>query len=228
MWYLKNQVWFDVCISNFAISTFIVNHKNLYMIISEDLLVAYGADYEKYEMNQIIFREGGLPKFYFQIVTGIVELNNYHEDGKEFTHNILSGGQSFGESLLFNDKPYPMTAVSKTQCTILKLNKTDFFNLLNQNHEVCLNMFKCLSDRLYYKYTMLFSMSSLDPSFKIKTIMDYLKGYNCTDEKYSFQIPLTRQQIANLTGLRVETVVRTVKKMESEQVVQIENGKIYY
>jgi CRP-like cAMP-binding protein len=198
------------------------------MIISEDLLLAYGADYEKYKANQIIFREGSIPQFYFQIVNGTVELNNYHEDGKEFTLNILADGQSFGESLLFNDKAYPMTAICKTECEILKLNKTDFLKLLNLNPEVSLNIFKCLSDRLYYKYTMLFSMSSLDPAFKIKTIMDYLKGYNCTTKKYSFQIPLTRQQIANLTGLRVETVVRTVKKMESEQVVKIENGKIYY
>ncbi|MBT2623504.1 cyclic nucleotide-binding domain-containing protein [Chryseobacterium sp. ISL-6] len=34
---------------------------------------------------------------------GTVELNNYHEDGKEFTLNILSDGQSVGKSLLFSD-----------------------------------------------------------------------------------------------------------------------------
>jgi CRP-like cAMP-binding protein len=198
------------------------------MIISEDLLLAHGADYEKYENNAIVFREGILPQFYFQIVTGVIELTNYHEDGKEFTHNILSDGQSFGESLLFSDKLYPTTAICKTKCTILKLNKTDFINLLLRNPDVALNMFRCLSDRLYYKYTMLFSMSSLDPSFKIKTIMDYLKDYNCSSDKFSFQVPLTRQQIANLTGLRVETVIRAVKKMESERVLLIEGGKIYY
>ncbi|SDR10154.1 cAMP-binding domain of CRP or a regulatory subunit of cAMP-dependent protein kinases [Chryseobacterium soldanellicola] len=198
------------------------------MIISENLLLAYGADYEKYEASQIIFNEGSLPKFYFQIVDGIIELNNYHEDGKEFTQNILSSGQSFGESLLFNDKPYPMNAVSKTDCTILKLPKTDFLSLLSQNPQVSLDLFKCLSDRLFYKYIMLFNVSSQDPLSKIKTVMNYLKDYNSSSHPYSFQVPLTRQQIANLTGLRVETVIRTVKKMENEKLVKIENGKIFY
>lgn len=198
------------------------------MIISEDLLLAYGADYENYEVNQTIFHEGSLPKFYFQIVNGVVELNNYHEDGKEFTQNILSDGQSFGESLLFNDKVYPMSAIARTECRILKLPKNDFLNLLNQNPEASLKMFRCLADRLYYKYIMLFNISSSDPSFKIKTIMDYLKGYNSNGDRYSFQVPLTRQQLANLTGLRVETVIRTVKKMENESMLKIENGKIYY
>ncbi|MDQ0593865.1 CRP-like cAMP-binding protein [Chryseobacterium ginsenosidimutans] len=198
------------------------------MIIPEDLLLAFGANYEKYESNEIIFHEGSLPKFYFQIVNGTVELSNYHEDGKEFTQNILSNGQSFGESLIFNDKPYPMTAIAKTTCNILKLPKSDFLNLLSQNPKVSLDVFKCLADRLYYKYIMLFNVSSNDPLFKVKAIMNYLKGYNSNNKPYSFQVPLTRQQIANLTGLRVETVIRSVKKLENERVLKIEKGKIFY
>ncbi|WP_415324773.1 Crp/Fnr family transcriptional regulator [Chryseobacterium sp. MMS23-Vi53] len=196
------------------------------MIISEDLLLAYGANYETFEVNQTIFYEGNLPKFYFQIVNGIVELNNYHEDGKEFTQNILSDGQSFGESFLFDDKVYPTNATAKSTCKILKLSKNDFFNLLNRNPEVSSKMFRCLADTLYNKYIMLFNIASPDPSSKIKTVMDCLKGSD--SEKYSFQVPLTRQQLANLTGLRVETVIRTIKKMHQNNLVRLENRKIFY
>lgn len=196
------------------------------MIISEDLLLAYGASYETYEINEVIFHEGSVPKFYFQIVTGIVELNNYHEDGKEFTQNILYKGQSLGESFLFDDKYYPANATAKTECSILKLSKNDFLHLLEQNKEVCSGMFRWLADRLYDKYIMLFNISSPDPSSKIKTVMDHLKGKG--GDKYSFQIPLTRQQLANLTGLRVETVIRTIKKMHNNHQLKIENRKIYY
>ncbi|WP_370899668.1 Crp/Fnr family transcriptional regulator [Chryseobacterium gossypii] len=198
------------------------------MIIDENLLLEYGAKYENYKADEIIFRAGSLPKFYFQIVKGTVELSNYHEDGKEFTQNILMDGQCFGESLLFNDKAYPMNAVAKNECTILKLTKAEFYSLLSQNPETTFNMFRCLADRLYYKYIMLFNISSPDPSFKIKTIMDYYKDYNSDKSPYSYQVPLTRKQIANLTGLRIETVIRTVKKMEKEDILKIENGKIYY
>ncbi|HAO29181.1 MAG TPA: Crp/Fnr family transcriptional regulator [Chryseobacterium indologenes] len=197
------------------------------MIISEDLLLAYGANYETFEANETIFHEGNLPKFYFQISHGIVELNNYHEDGKEFTQNILSDGQSFGESFLFDDKGYPTNATAKTACTVIKLCKTDFFNLLNQNQDVSSRMFKCIADRLYYKYVMLFNVSSPDPVLKIKTVMDCLKGDH-DHHKHSFQIPLTRQQLANLTGLRVETVIRTIKKMHNINLVKVHNRRIFY
>jgi len=197
------------------------------MIISEDLLLAYGANYESFEANQTIFHEGNLPKFYYQIINGIVELNNYHEDGKEFIQNILHGGESFGESFLFDEKTYPTNATAKTSCTVLKLSKADFFNLLDQNPEVSSKMFKCLAERLYYKYVMLFNVSSPDPLNKLKTVMDYLKGNN-DNNKYSFQIPLTRQQLANLTGLRVETVIRTIKKMHNAHLIKVQNRKIFY
>lgn len=39
-------------------------------------------------------------------------------------------------------------------------------------------------------------------------------------------IDLTRQQIADLTGLRVETVIRTLKRLESDSKVQIINSKV--
>ena len=42
------------------------------------------------------------------------------------------------------------------------------------------------------------------------------------------QICLTRQEIADFTGLRVETVIRTLKRMEQENKIEIRNRKLYY
>jgi len=197
------------------------------MILGEDLLLAYGAKYQTYAANQKIFSEGNNPKFYFQIVKGVVELNNYHFDGREFIQNILTTGQSLGESLLFNDHSYPMNAIAKTECQLLKISKVDFLNLLVRNPEVSSNVFSCMSEKLYNNYLMMFGMSSFDPLIKVKTVLDAFKGSQ-SDKSVTFLIPLTRQQLANLTGLRVETVIRTVKKMEKENLLKIKNGKILY
>lgn len=196
------------------------------MIISEDLLVAHGAVYEHFTANDIVFHEGAIPKYYFQIIKGTVELKNYSTDGKEFIHNIIAEGQCFGESLLFTDKEYPMTAVTKTECTIIKLSKAHFLKLICQNSDIALKMFDCLSELLYFKYLMSYNVASGNPLFKIKALLDYMRGHS--KRKYGFEVPLTRQQLANFTGLRVETVIRAVKKMEKQNMLKIENAKIYY
>jgi len=48
------------------------------------------------------------------------------------------------------------------------------------------------------------------------------------NDQEDFEVPFTRQQIANMTGLRVETVIRAVKKMQHDKVLKIEGGKIFY
>lgn len=198
------------------------------MIIDENLLLENGAAYEDYTAKETIYHIGDTPHYYFQIIRGTVELNNYHEDGKEFTLNILSEGQSIGESLLFGDKTYPMNAVAKTDCRLLKLSKSNFLQLLRDNQETVFNLFRHLSDRLFYKYVMLFNNSAVDPTSKIRSLMDYYKEFSPVTKQFGYHIPLTRQQIANLTGLRVETVIRAVKKMEQENMVQIRERQIYY
>jgi CRP-like cAMP-binding protein len=197
------------------------------MLISEDLLLRYGAEFIDFMPNHTIFLEGTRPQFYYQILTGIVEIKNYHQDGREFTQNILANQQCFAESFLFNSKLYTVSAVAITQCRIIRLGKNDFIRLLENNAEISALFLKYFSACLQNNYMMLFNLSQPDALIKIKAVINSLKGDNIYDEPYSFQIPLTRQQIANLTGLRVETVIRSIKKMELSELLKIENGKIY-
>ncbi|WP_454045755.1 Crp/Fnr family transcriptional regulator [Chryseobacterium sp. Marseille-Q8038] len=197
-------------------------------MISENLLISFGAEIKDYKAEDIIFREEELPIQYYQIQKGKIKLNNYTENGKEFIQNIFSDGHSFGESLLFVNRPYPMNAVAMVDSSILVMPGQNFLELLQNNPEISLNVYQCLAERMYYKYIMLYNLSFQNPVSKLKLLMDYLKSYHDDKTPYSFQIPLTRQQLASLTGLCVETVIRTIKHMEKDQVLKIERGKIYY
>ncbi|WP_276875626.1 helix-turn-helix domain-containing protein [Chryseobacterium joostei] len=58
--------------------------------------------------------------------------------------------------------------------------------------------------------------------------MDYLKSFAIDQKQYSFKVPLTRQQMAGLTGLCVETTIRTIKGMERAMMLRIKDRKIMY
>ncbi|MDG4651264.1 Crp/Fnr family transcriptional regulator [Chryseobacterium arthrosphaerae] len=197
-------------------------------MIIEQLLISFGAETKNYKAGDIIFREEEFPLYYYQIKTGKIKLNNYTEDGKEFIQNIFSDGHSFGESLLFVDRPYPMNAVAMEESVIFRMPRQNFLNLIRDNPEISLNIYQCLAERMYYKYIMFYNLSFQNPVSKLKLLMDYLKSYHEDKAPYSFQVPLTRQQLASLTGLCVETVIRTIKQMEKEKIVKIEKRKIYY
>lgn len=198
------------------------------MVIDEELLLQYGADEINFNVDEFLFEENSQPRNYFQIRDGMVKLNNYHEDGKEFIHSLLSKGHCIGETFVFSEKNYSINAVAMQNCTILKLEKGKFFELIDLHPKVLHDLYSFTAERMYYRYKMLNNLSETNPVDKLKGLMDCLKEYYDTDQPYSYQIPFTRQQMASLTGLRIETVIRAVKKMEKENIVKIHNRKIFY
>lgn len=198
------------------------------MNIDRELLYSFGAEDKSYKTGDLIFREGDHALYYFQITEGKVKLNNYNEEGKEFIHNILGENQSFGDSLLFLDKLYPTNAISLKASKIIRIPKDKFLELMRIYPEISLSMNACLSQRLYYKVLMIRYMASPSPVLRLKGLMDYLKSYTENDCQFCFHVELTRQQIANLTGLRVETVIRTLKKMSEENSLKIDKKRILY
>lgn len=198
------------------------------MIIKEELLHSVGATIKQYKPAEIIFSEGDPPNYYYQIITGEVKLNNYNDEGKEIIQTLLEDGQCIGESLLFMDKLYPINAIALTHCRVLRLPKSNFFELLKMYPDICFDMNRLLSQRLYFKIIMAQNLCTQSPMAKLKVLMDYLKSSQKDQAPYSFMIPLTRQQMASLTGLCVETAIRTIKTMERNKILQIKDRKILY
>lgn len=199
-------------------------------MIDPSILELSGAVYKNYPKGITIFTEGHFPLYYYQIIEGEVKMNNYNAEGKEFIQSIFRTGQSFGEPPLFVDEPYPANAETLSDVVLLQLPKTAFMEMLQQYPEVSIAINKSLSRRLLYKSVMAPEIASQDPVKRLITLMNYLKEHQEKEfsTKFSFQIPMTRQQLADLTGLRVETVIRAIKQLEKEAKLKIIQRKIYY
>jgi len=198
------------------------------MIVDEELLFRNGGELLNFKKNDFIFKESEIPKFYYQIHSGNVKINNYHQEGKEFIHSFPSAGHCLGETFIFSDVPYPVNAVAMTDVIIIRLVIAKFLKLIQNDKDILFKLYQYTSERMYYRYVMLNNLSSSNPYHKVLCVMDCLKQYHKITAAFSYQIPYTRMEIASLTALRVETVIRLFKRMERENIVKIINGKIFY
>ncbi|WP_291930531.1 Crp/Fnr family transcriptional regulator [Chryseobacterium sp.] len=198
------------------------------MNIDQAILHEFGGENIRYIRKETIFKEGDHSLYYFQILSGKVKLNTFNENGKEFIQNILGKNQSFGDPLLFIDRLYPTNAVSLETTEVIRMPKNNFLLMLEKHPDISLEMNACLSQRLYYNSLMVRNMASQDPIHRLQGLMDYLKSYYDGDCQQCFPVELTRQQIADLTGLRVETVIRTVKKMVNNNTIKLDGRRIFY
>jgi CRP-like cAMP-binding protein len=196
-------------------------------MINESILQQYGATEIKLEKGEHLFHENQKAAHYYQIKSGKMKMFNLNADGKIFTQGHFETGGSFGEPPLFTDSNYPACTVAEENSCLLKLSKAKFFKLLKENPEIHFEITRMLATRLLYKSMQLKEISSFKPEHRILSLIDYLKKEEGLPEHEKFEVSLTRQHIADLTGLRVETVIRSVKTLEKEGSLKLIGHKIY-
>lgn len=197
-------------------------------MIAIELLEKYQAVPKSYPKTSSIFEEGKWPTHYYQIVSGEVKMNNYNDDGREFIQGIFYQNQSFGEPPLFLNQKYPASAVAVEDAEILCISKENFMKLLNENPAISLQIIENLAQRLYYKSVMAAEISTQEPEHRVLRLIDYaISNFNFKKDANGYLINFTRQQIGDLSGLRVETVIRAIKSLEKKGELKIINRKVY-
>jgi CRP-like cAMP-binding protein len=196
-------------------------------MVDIDTLLAFGAVYKKLEPEEYIFREGTECHFYYQLVSGSVRWTNINDDGKEFIQNMIEPGESFGELGLFDGSAYAASAIANKDSLVIRLHKSSFLKMLKESPELYLMFLKLFSERLRFKFLLLKELACFGPTHRIATLFNYFKKSNRNFSKKHNQLELTRQQIADMTGLRVETVIRSIRHMNDTGELTIERGKVF-
>lgn len=202
-----------------------LNEKTM---IDIDKLLSLGAGYKNLSANEIIFLEGTECHYYYQLISGSVRWVQIGEDGKEFVQDMIEPGECFGEFPLFDDKPYAASAIANLGSVVLRLPKEAFKKLLEEEPAIHANFSRLLVERLRFRFLLSKDLAGNKPTDKICSLLNYFK----THKKYFCNqcnlVQLTRQQIADMTGLRVETVIRSIRQLEVVGALHIQKGKVYY
>jgi CRP-like cAMP-binding protein len=197
-------------------------------MITTELLEKYGAVKKFFNKTNIVFEEGNFPTHYYQIISGEVKMSNYNDDGREFIQGIFYNRQSFGEPPLFLNQKYPANAIAVEDSEIFLLAKSNFMKLLEENPKISIKIIENLAQRLYYKSVMAAEISTHEPEHRVLKLIDHgIAYFNFQKDKNGYLINFTRQQIGDLTGLRVETVIRAIKALEKKGELKIIKRKVY-
>lgn len=197
------------------------------MHIDQELLTTWGGVYKTYEKNEHVFHEHEHPRCYYQIVEGSVKMYNSNEAGKQYLQGMFGPGQSFGEPVLFIDEPYPASAMCTQKTVLIRISLDNFHKVLHEYPDLLQRFVIHFAKRIYSKSVTAREIANNNPEHRILAFLDSYKKTNGNDSQ-KVLIPFTRQEIANFTGLRVETVIRTLLKMQSTNKIEIKAHKLYY
>ena len=185
-------------------------------------LVDRGLKIKTYTKDSVIYEPGMQPRYVYFIKSGEVRMVTVSEEGKEFIQGVFKAGQHFGEPALLINRPYLAFTITNKDTQLIAVNKEDFFSLIKNEPDFSMNLIQTLSQRLFYKSMMLEELANEKADHRLLTIINYLLHDIATGEN----LKVTRQELADMTGLRVETVIRGVKMLAGKGLIKTVKGKI--
>jgi len=197
-------------------------------MINTNLLHARGATPKKLIPGEILFAEGDECEYYYQIIHGEIRWVNFNKEGDEYLQKVVQKGQSIGELPLFDGGVYAATAIANKPSQVLRLPKKAFLDLLKEQPQIHFSFSKLLTVQLRFKFFLLKEIANNDSEKIITSLLSYLhekKDHVCS---VCSQVRLNRRQLAEMTGLRVETVIRVMRHLNEKGIIQIHKRKAYF
>jgi CRP-like cAMP-binding protein len=193
-------------------------------MINDALLRKYRTKLMTLAKGEPVFHQGDPAASFHLVKSGRIKMVTYSRDGKEFVQGYFAKGQSFGEPPFFHRVPYPASAVAVERSEVWKCPHEAFVKLLRENFPVHLHLTEVLSERLLYKSMMLSELAVEEAEHRLTTIIDYFRRAERNPAGEEYRVPYTRQQLADMTGMRIETVIRCVKSMEQKGLLRLTQG----
>lgn len=178
--------------------------------------------------DEYIFFEGDPSSWLGVVLEGRVKMIKHSEAGKDVVLDVIAPGEMLGEVAAFNGKPYPATAQAMEPTMVASIHRDDFLRLLKQYPALALRVIEELGRRLREAQEMIKSMAVDRVERRIARILLKLAATtgSSNDEGIVIELPLTRQDIAEMAGTTVETAIRTMSRFRKKGLVQTKQGRV--
>jgi len=183
---------------------------------------------ERFAKGDYIFLECDQPRNLYVVVKGEVKLLKQTEDGRETIVEMAYPGEIFGEEAVFDGQPYPMTAQALEDVELLSISRGDFFSFLRDNPDLALEIITELGTRLREAQNTIRALAMERVEWRIARVLLMLSRKAGVKEAdgVSIDLPLTRQDIADMAATTVETTIRVLSNLKKLGLVETEKGKI--
>jgi CRP/FNR family transcriptional regulator len=175
---------------------------------------------KKYSKGELIFSKGEPGTAVWAVEDGRVHLQNVSFDGKVITTCVLTKGDIFCCLPALDGKPYTADALVIEPSVILKIPGNFFRDLLGKNPAFAREIMCTFCDRLRQVEGQ--ACHALDPAkFRMTRVLLSL------GDKFKNEIPLTRQEMAEIAGVTVETAIRILSEMKKKKIIRSSRKKTF-
>lgn len=190
-------------------------------MIEQDVLALSNASrFLKIAKGDSIFMQGDPSNTIYYLKEGIIKISRINLDGRKLTIDLVESGDFFGELCLAGEKERRTIAEAVIDTSCCEIDKRHIENYMQRKPEFALKLIKMIGDRRLAMENLLEDMAFMEIPARIAAL--FLKY---ADKNY-VKIPLTHQEIADLTGSTRVSVSRCVAKMRNDGLIETIGNRI--
>lgn len=181
-----------------------------------------------YRKNQVIFDQGDPGSSLIVIKSGLVKISLVDSNNHEFIIKTFSVHDFFGEMSLLDGGSRSATATAVEDTQALIIFRENFISLIQKTPSMALGMLTELSNRLRTTTENISNLTFFDAYGKVaQCLLDLADKVGKREEEgVAIQLTLSRQELANMSGLSRETFARILKEFQVRGCLKVQGKKI--
>lgn len=175
-----------------------------------------------YTPGETIYFAGDPATRLYVVAAGKVKLMRHTLSGQDVLLDILTPGEFFGSLSALGDEEYPDTAQAQTTCCVLGVAAEDFQTILQRYPSVSLRVLDTVTERLKAAHEAVRQLSAHSVEQRVAATLLKLaeKLGEEKEEGLLIQVPLSRQDLAEMTGTTPETASRIMSQFRKAGLIR--------
>ena len=168
--------------------------------------------------GETLFQAGQPSDAVWVVKTGRVHLMKFLPDGKASTTCVMTPGEPFCCLPALDQKAYPADAIAAVESVVIRIPQHAFHDAMQRSALFMQGALCLFCDRLRgveEKSCMVYESAE-------QRLAQVLLGLT---KKFGATVPLTRQELAEITGLTLETTIRTLSRFKRQGLIRSVRGQ---
>ena len=175
--------------------------------------------------GEFLFRQGEPATGFHAVVHGRVALTSRSAGGRERVNAIVEAGRSFGEAIMFLEKPYVVSARALGDALVLHIAKEAVFAELERSPKFARRVISVLAAKLHASVQELdlFALGSGGRRFASWLLRDLPAGER---GPASVTLPAAKRTIASQLNLSAEHLSRILRELSQAGLIEVQGRKL--
>lgn len=177
---------------------------------------------KSFAAGESVFREADPSDYFYTIVSGRVKVFKTTRSGKDIIWGVFGSGDPVGSVAVFKERPYPASVAALEDTVCIRISRSDLYTLLERHPSIARGLLLGLTQRLVELVNRVGELTGTRVEPRLARLFLRLARELGRDDRGGIFIPLplSRQELSDMTGTTIETCIRVMSKWQKEETVK--------